>query len=320
MKFKKMVVFDNIILTQKQRERLLNCAEKTEFYPKIEKPETVKEKIKDADAIINCWTVITEDALKGGKIKYIGNWGHWWKHRVVVSEEKLKNMGIHLDYIPDYGTDAVAEFVWGGILSLSRNLERWHKDSAAGKWTYENIKRGEKIVNLLDVEERLVKDRTLGIVGMGKIGSKVASIGLRGFGMKVIYHSKTRNEEVEKAGTEFVSLEDLFKRSDIISVHVSMDAPSKLISKELLNSMKPGAIFANTSSGHVVDQEALIQILKQGKIKAFLDVYEQFPPKKELKNLPNVIFTYRLGWFTKESLEKKGEKLVSNIENYLHSL
>ena len=81
--------------------------------------------------------------------------------------------------------------------------------------------------------------------------------------------------------------------------------------------MKIGALFVNTSVGNAVDQSALINILREGKIKAFLDVYKEFPPKKELKNLPNVLFTYRLGWFTNESLKKKGEKLISNIEHYL---
>ena len=316
-KFKKLVVFDNVILTPEQRERLIKTAEKVEFYPKTDDQNFVKKKIRDADAIINCWTVITEDSLKNSKVKYIGNWGHWWKHRIVVSEERLKEMGIHLDHIPDYGTKAVAELVWAGILALSRNLEKWHKDAAAGKWTYENIKRGEKMVDIFKVQEHLVQDKILGIVGMGRIGCQVAKIGLYGFGTKVIYYSKNRKEEAEKEGIKYMPLKELFKKSDIISLHVSPDVPENFIAKELLQSMKPGAIFVNTSVGHAVDQKALIEILKQGKIKAFLDVYKQFPPRQELKNLPNVIFTYRLGWFSQESLKNKGEKLVSNIERYL---
>lgn len=317
MKFKKLVIFDNIILTSEQNKKLLNCANEVVFYPKTGDPTLVKERIKDADGVINCWTVITEDSLKDSKVKYIGNWGHWWKHRILLSEEKLKEMGIHLDHIPDYGTDAVAELVWTGVLALSKNLEKWHKDVATGKLTYENIKRGDKKVKISEVQEHLVKGQTLGIVGMGRIGTRVAQIGLYGFGLKVIYYSKTRKKELEKEGIEFTPLKTLFKKSDIISIHVSPDAPNKLISKDLLNIMKPGAIFVNTSAGHVVDQEALIGILKQGKIKAFLDVYEKFPPRKELKELPNVIFTYRLGWFTKESLERKGKILISNVEKYL---
>lgn len=226
-------------------------------------------------------------------------------------------MGIHLDHIPDYGTNAVAELVWAGILALSRNLEKWHKDAAAGKWTYEYIKRGEKTINIAEVQEHLVQGKTLGIVGMGRIGYQVAKIGLYGFGTKVIYFSRTRKKEIEKEGMEFVPLKELFEKSDIISLHVSPDVPENFISKELLESMKERAIFVNTSVGHAVDQEALIEILKQGKIKAFLDVYKQFPPRKELKDLPNVILTYRLGWFSQESLKNKGEKLVSNIERYL---
>ena len=287
------------------------------FYSKTDDIELVKKRIKDADAVINCWTVITEYALKESKVKYIGNWGHWWKHRIILSEEKLKERGIHLDYIPDYGTDAVAEVVWAGILALSKNLNKWHKDASTGKWIYENIKHGEKKIEISDVQEHLVKGKVLGIIGLGRIGSKVAKIGLKGFGTNVIYYSKTRKNDLEKEGIKFVSLRELFKKSDIISVHVSPDIPDKFISKDLLDLMKPGTIFVNTSRGNAVDQNALIEILKQRKIKAFLDVYEQFPPRKELKDLPNVIFTYRLGWFTQESLVRKGDVLVSNVENYL---
>ena len=316
-KFKKLVVFDNIILTPEQKERLIKTAEKIKFYPKTNDQNFIKEKIKDADAVINCWTIISEDSLKNSNVKYISNWGHWWKHRIIVSEEKLKQMGIHLDHIPDYGTGAVAELVWAGVLALSRNLEKWHKDAATGKWTYENIKRGEKEVNISEVQEHLVQNKILGIVGMGRIGYQVAKIGLHGFGTKVIYYSRARKPEIEKEGIEFVPLKELFEKSDIISLHVSPDVSKNFISKESLQSMKSGAIFVNTSVGNAVDQEALIEILRQNKIKAFLDVYQQFPPRKELKDLPNVIFTYRLGWFSQESLMNKGEKLVSNIERYL---
>lgn len=316
-KFKKLIVFDNLILTPEQSKKLKSFGEEILFYPKINDSEVVKEKIKDADAVINCWTVITEDAIKNAKnLKYIGNWGHWWKHRIVITEEKLKKSGIHLDHIPDYGTDAVAEVTWAGILALSKNLEKWHKDTATGKWTYENIKRGDKKVDVSKIDEHLIKDKTLGIVGMGRIGMRVAEIGLKGFSTRVIYYSRTRKKDIEK-DIKFVSLKELFKKSDIISIHVSPDIPKGFISEKLLNSMKSGAVFANTSAGHAVDQKALIKVLKQRKIKAFLDVYEQFPPRQDLKDLPNVIFTYRLGWFSQESIQRKGNILIQNVEKFL---
>ncbi len=316
-KFKKLVVFDNVLLTPQHRERLIQSAEIVKFYPKTEDQSVIKEQIRDADAVINCWTVITEESLKGSSVKYIGNWGHWWKHRITLSEQRLKELGIYLDYIPDYGTDAVAEIVWAGILSLARNFERWHKDAATGKWVFENIKNGQKQVDIANVSEHLITGKTLGIVGMGRIGYRVAQIGINGFGVNVLYNSRTRKKELEGENFQYVSLPELFRQSDIISVHVSPDTPKYLISKKLLESMKPGAIFVNTSTGNSIDQTALVEILKKGKIKAFLDVYEQFPPRKELKDLPNVIFTYRLGWFTTESLQRKAGILVSNIEKYL---
>ena len=237
-KFKKLVVFDNIILTNDQLEKLKNCAEEVIFYSHTTDSKIIKERIKEADAIINCWTVLDENSLKGSKVKYIGNWGHWWKHRVVLSEERLKELGIHLDYIPDYGTDAVAEVAWAGILALSKNLEKWHRDAGAGRWTFENIKKGEKKVNIEEVEEQLISTKSLGIVGLGRIGYKIAKIGKDGFGMKVYYNSRTRKKDAEKKGIEFLPLKDLFIQCDIISIHVSPDAPENLISKELLNSMK----------------------------------------------------------------------------------
>jgi len=136
-KFRRLVVFDNIALTPQQKTRLMDCAKEIEFHPKTDDQKAVKGIIKNADAVINCWTVITEEALKGSKVKYIGNWGQWWKHRITASEERLAEMGIQIDFIPDYGTDSVAELVWAAVLSLSRNLEKWHKEAAAGKWTYE---------------------------------------------------------------------------------------------------------------------------------------------------------------------------------------
>ena len=315
-KFRKMVVFDNLILSPSQKARLHSFAEEIVFYPKTDDQALVKKYIKDAEAVINCWTVITEESLKGSSVKYIGNWGHWWKHRVIISENRLYELGIHLDHIPDYGADAVAEVAWAGILALAKNLGQWHKDAETGRWTYENLKTGKKVIQPFEIEEQLLAGKTLGIVGLGRIGGRVAGIG-KAFGMKVSYYSKTRKKQVEDSGIKYSPLEELFAKSDIVSIHLPPDAPERLISKELLETMKENSIFVNTSVGKVIDQEALIRILKTGKIKAFLDVYEQFPPKKELKGLPNVIFTYRLGWFTKESIMKKSDILLENIEKFL---
>jgi len=137
--------------------------------------------------------------------------------------------------------------------------------------------------------------------------------------MQVQYWSRHRHPEWEERGIPHVELEKLFESSDIVSIHLSTYAPEKIISADLLHRLKDGAIFVNTSAGRLVDQETLLDELEQGRIYAYLDVYEGLPPRKDLRQLNTYdnVFTYRSGWYTREAVTYKGEALLKNIEDFL---
>ena len=159
--------------------------------------------------------------------------------------------------------------------------------------------------------------KTLGIVGLGRIGSRVAHHGVKGFEMKVLYYDVNRNEEFEKEfGAVFVSLDDLLKQSDFVSIHVPLlPATQHLINAEKLKLMKPTSYLINTSRGPIIDEAALAMALADKTIKgAALDVFE-FEPKitPELLSIDNVILTPHIASATEETRSKMSVLAATNI-------
>ena len=346
-KFNRLVVLDRIILLEEQWKRLRCYAievvefsglnphellrklhEEMEEDPKpmcwtqlaVEQVtnEELKRRLSGADAVITCWTNIPDDVLRANpQIRYIGFWTNLAAHRINLN--LAREMGIYVTYIPDYGTDSVAEMTFCGMLAIARKLLRSHHDTLRGSWPYELIKTGKYVPRVDQIPQRLLKGKLLGIVGFGRIGKRVAEIALA-FQMRVQYWSRHRHPDWEARGVSYVELDELFSTSDIVSIHLSPYAPEKIISADLLHRLKDGAIFINTSAGRLVDQEALLDELKRGRIYAYLDVYEGLPPRKVLKQLNTYdnIFTYRSGWYTQEAITYKGEALLKNIEDFLN--
>jgi phosphoglycerate dehydrogenase-like enzyme len=163
--------------------------------------------------------------------------------------------------------------------------------------------------------------KTLGILGLGRIGSRVARIG-QAFGMRVLATGFTLTvERAQASGVHMASLEDLLARSDIVSIHLRLSARSeKLIGRRELRLMKPTAYLINTSRGPIVDEAALIEALQQRRIAgAGLDVFEQEPidPQNPLLRFENVVCTPHLGFVTQEAYEQLVGGAVENILNYL---
>src|SRR4030042_2216495 len=272
----KIVILDKIILLSNQWERLKNLTielveyigidpnemlkriheqmafdQKPMCWTQLAQEEITKEelikRISGADAIITCWTPISDDILLANpQIKYIGFWTNISDHR--INRNLAKEREVYITNIPDYGTDSVAELTFSGILAISRKLIRSHNDTIKGKWLYEYIKTGQHVPKVLEISTHIIKDKILGIVGFGRIGKRVAEIALA-FKMKIQYWSKNRHLNWEQKGITYVSLEEIFNTSDIVTIHLSPYAPQKIISKNLIRSLKDGAIFVNTSSG-----------------------------------------------------------------------
>jgi phosphoglycerate dehydrogenase-like enzyme len=149
--------------------------------------------------------------------------------------------------------------------------------------------------------------KTLGLVGMGRTGRRVAEIARLGFRMEILYHDQLRREEIEAAlGARWVALDDLLAASDFVSVHVNLSPSTRrLIDARALSRMKPAAYLVNLSRGPVVDEAALVAALRERRIAgAGLDVYELEPPAADnpLWSLENVVVTPHRGGFSSESV------------------
>ena len=164
---------------------------------------------------------------------------------------------------------------------------------------------------------RELRGKTVGIVGTGAIGIRTAQL-LQAFGCKVIAWSRTQKPEVLAMGVAYVSLEELMRTSDIVSLHVPLTSETKyLISRELLSMCKPTAVIINTARGNVVDMSALAELLRDGRIAgAGIDVYEKEPPLPHdhpLLNAPNCVLVPHVGYATREAFDDRIDIILNNL-------
>ena len=210
---------------------------------------------------------------------------------------------------PDVLTDTVAEFTFTLLLAISKRIVEADGFMRAGKYT------GWAPELLLGVD---LKRKTLGLLGAGRIGSRVAYMASRALLMKVIYYDVKQNEHIEKeTGATFrASVEEVLREADVVTIHVPLlDSTKHLINKERLAMMKPSAYLINTSRGPVVDEAALVDALKNGVIRgAAIDVFENEPKMAEgLAALPNVIITPHIAPATVGTRGAMGELAAQNI-------
>lgn len=203
-----------------------------------------------------------------------------------------KSKGVEVSNSPESLVEAVAEQVTLLMLALSRNLTVADRTTRAGLWKKEEMKGTE------------LKGKNLGIVGLGRIGRRIAEIG-GVFGMGILAYDVVPipDDVVTKLGCRVVSLAELFVTSDYVTLHVPLtDSTMHLVDAKLLSTMKKRSFLVNTSRGGVIDERALIQALKDGSIAgAALDVFESEPPAGEILSAPNTILTPHLGGQTAEA-------------------
>jgi phosphoglycerate dehydrogenase-like enzyme len=200
-----------------------------------------------------------------------------------------------------------AELTWGLILNLARHIPHEHNAMRAGGWQ--------------TTIGRDLTGSTLGLLGLGKLGSRVAAIG-KAFGMEVIAWSRNLTDErAAEHGARRVDKDDLFRLSDVLSIHVVLsDATRGLVGRRELELMKPSAFLVNTSRGPIVDEAALLQLLEAGRIAgAGLDVYstEPLPPDAPIRRAPNVVLTPHLGYVTARNYEAFYGDIVEDIRAWL---
>lgn len=217
--------------------------------------------------------------------------------------------GVILTNTPGVLTDTVAEHAFSLILAVAHRIAESDRFTRAGKY------HGWKPMLLLGTD---VSKKKLGIVGLGRIGSRVAHIATRGFDMSVVYYDVKRNEEFERtyAAVYREQVDDVFRTADIISIHVPLlPSTHHLVNAERLALMKPGSILVNTSRGPILDEAALVAALQKGAIRgAGLDVYEHEPALAPgLAALENVVLTPHTASATEETRAAMSELAAQNI-------
>ena len=235
-----------------------------------------------------------------------------------------QRLGIRVARVPTYAPNAIAEHAVGLMLMLNRHLHR----------AYNRIREGNfALSGLLGFN---LAGKTVAIIGTGAIGTVTARI-MQGFGCIVLAHDLRPNPALEATGVSYVPLATALAIADIISLHVPLHASTThLINRAAISMFKPGAMLINTSRGGLIDTEAVIEALKDGRIGALgLDVYEHesalfFEDHSDtpitddlfsrLLTFPNVVITGHQAFFTREALAEIGETTVTNLDAFANNL
>src|SRR5437868_10026278 len=204
---------------------------------------------------------------------------------------------------PGGGNEDTAELAWGLILGAARHIAEDHQLMRQGGW---QTRIGHRVAG-----------KTLGLLGLGRLGSAVARVGLA-FGMKAIAWSQNLTAEKAAAqGVERVEKDELFRRSDILSVHLLLSPRSRgLVGAHEIGLLKPSALLANTSRGPIGETDATIAALKERRLAyAGFDVYdkEPLPIDHPLRSAPNVILTPHIGYVTEQDYRSTDPQMVENV-------
>jgi D-3-phosphoglycerate dehydrogenase len=266
--------------------------------------ETLPQVLADYDAlVVRSATKVTADVIAAGtRLRVIGRAGSGVDN---IDVPAATERGIIVVNAPASNNVAVAELTMGLLLSLARHIPQAHASLQGGKWDRNKYTGWE------------VRGKTLGLIGLGRIGSEVARRA-RGFEMDIIaYDPVVSSDRANQLGVESVTLDELIQRSDIISIHVPMtDSTRNMFDAAALAKMKKGSCIINASRGGIVNEEALVEALDSGHLAgAALDVYSKEPPPEESKltTHPKIITTPHLGASTTEAQVLVGTDVAEGV-------
>ena len=271
----------------------------------ISRVELLKN-VKDADGIISMFTEKIDKKVIDNmeRCKIIANCAVGFNN-IDVRYANEKNIAV--TNTPEILTDATADLTVALVLACARRLREGERMMRKNEWT------GWKPQQLLGLE---MKNKTVGIVGAGRIGYAVAKR-MKSFGTKIIYFNRKNNLKFEKEfSAQRFSLSTLLKRADIVSVHLPLDKKTfHILNKDNLKLMKKNSVIVNSSRGEIIEEKSLIQLLKKKKIfAAGFDVYEGEPViNPELRKLDNVFLLPHIGSATVETRSAMAELCAKNI-------
>jgi len=303
----KIVIVDHVYLEKEHIEKLRSMGELEVFEEPPKTPDELKERIMLADIVIVGWSDLTKSVIDSAqKLKMISIWATTCHY---ADLKAAKERRIVVTHVPSYATEAVAEHVFALLLAAIRRLPSADQHVRRGDFDWRPFGGSE------------LAGKTLGIIGTGAIGCRVAEIA-KAFKMQILGYDKYPNlKKAQEIGIEYVNLYTLLKESNFITLHVTLTSETEgLIGKKEIAAMKKGAVIINTSQGKVIDEKALVDALKSGKLScAGLDVFEEEPPAKgnPLFKLDNVILSPHIGFHTVETAKRCTDICVDNVVKFL---
>jgi len=274
--------------------------------------EVLLEKIRHVDALVTLLTDrIDREVLDNApRLRIIAQYAVGYDN---IDVDYATQRGVYVTNTPGVLTDATADLTWALLLAAARRIVEADRFVRSGEWWRTGT--GWHPLMMLGYQ---VSGKTIGIIGMGRIGQAVARRA-KGFGMRILYYQRHRlPEELERElGAQYVDLETLLRESDFVTIHVPLTKETyHMIGERELRLMKPTAILVNTARGAVVDEQALIRALRERWIAAAaLDVFTQepLPPDHPLTKLDNVVLAPHIGSATYETRSAMARLVAENL-------
>jgi D-3-phosphoglycerate dehydrogenase len=303
----KIVIVDHVYLEEKHVKKLRSLGNLRIFKEPPKTTDDLKRRIENADIAIVGWSKLTRDVINSAKkLRMISIWATSCHYADV---QTAKEKGIMVTHVPGYATEAVAEHAFALLLAAARKLLAADKHVRKGRFDWRPFGGVE------------LREKTLGVIGTGSIGFRVAEIS-KAFEMQVLGYDKYPNmERARELGMKYVDLYTLLKKSDFITLHVTLTSETEgLIRKREFEVMRKGVVIVNTSQGKVIEEKALNEALKSGRVSyAGLDVFEEEPPSKDnpLFKLNNTILTPHVGFHTIEAAKRCSDICIDNVVKFL---
>ena len=271
----------------------------------------VVERISDSEIVITNKVIIGKEVFEKCKnIKYVGVTATGYN---VVDTNLAKELGVTVTNVPAYSTDSVAQLVFSFILEHCQNVSKYTESVKSGDWVNSKDFSYQKfpIIELAG--------KSLGIIGFGAIGKKVAEIG-NAFGMNLLVNTRSPSK-TDEINVNFVSKEEIFKNSDFLTLHCPLNEETdKIVNEKTLNLMKKSAILINTGRGGLVNEKDLANALNLEKIAgAGLDVLSTEPPKEDnpLLNAKNTYITPHVAWASYEARKRLMDVTINNVKSFI---
>ncbi len=300
----KIVILDTCTVTKGDLDlSALESFGHTEYYDMLPKGEII-EVLQGADAVVCNKSVIDREVIENTSLRFIGLFATGYNN---IDIECAKEHGIAVCNVPGYSTDSVTQTTFSFVLELATSTSRYVGSVASGDW-----KRASQF-SYFSFPITEIAGKTLGIYGLGTIGLSVAKVALA-FGMRVIAYSRTP-KQID--GVELVDECTLFAQSDFLSFHCPLtEKTAKIVNKQTLSLMKKTAYIINTARGGIIDEYALADALKEGRIAgAALDVltYEPMASDCPLYGIDSCIITPHIAWASLESRTRLICKVAENL-------